>query len=208
MESSTQVTEPRWWTPSRNLAVWSLLWGIGINAGLGLAGLLLFGYLRLTSIYSAKLFRPRHLLMVGCCLCFQGRSRHGCHRESSYGLLWHVIGILSQSVWWSDFYRCVAVQELQARERERDVAMNQDATTISQLKKLSQELPTKVRLGNTRVQLTGDRLLTLHLPSRRCFRNCQLGAGLSSCSRSLTRILRRSRGSIRWCSFAFTRFVR
>ena len=45
-------------------SVWSLVWGFSINATIGILCLLVFGWIRLTSVYGSKLYRPRQLLMV------------------------------------------------------------------------------------------------------------------------------------------------
>ena len=42
----------------------ALLWSISMNTLVGVTALQLFGYLRVNSVYSSKIFRPRQLLLV------------------------------------------------------------------------------------------------------------------------------------------------
>ena len=63
----------------------ALAWGLCVNTVVGVTALLVFGYLRVTSVYSSKLFRPRQLLMVrarGAPAARAARQRRGPRRQA------------------------------------------------------------------------------------------------------------------------------
>lgn len=134
-------------TYEQSYTFWSLLWGFGINAAVGILCLLLFGWFRVSSVYGSKLFRPRQLLM----------ARRPAPPERPPPVP-HENNMTRPSA-------PRPSQEMQLREREREQQAGRPQSTVDRLRELYGEHPKKATLPPNHPQPPPRRWLLLHGPA-------------------------------------------